>query len=469
MPLSHARFTAHADQLADSSSRMDRWHAPTDDESSLHDRCPGSCCRGSCPGAVLRSASRWAVPLALLGCAAAFATAQTVRTAIVWVGLQITLEGELSRAPALNTSFWTSVSDGWDDGFWLSQGTIAFFSGILPYLCVLGLLLLWFMPRNLRSWITAMVLCTKWNVWYLVFAFLQALAFQYRVVITLLPGSPLEFLTFLDVDIQASDGAYLVAFGSIAIQIIGNVAFIADAWLGSHRLVPSATDAHTDKWGRPTTRDECYPLFLTIFWRTARSAEYKCACPRVLTMLWAAACQLVVAALLVCGVTLTTIALVDDLFTTRQQTGIDLQIVLRNPNRTEALLPLTFAVANGSLAGPGVELETYEVIGQWILSAMFFGIFVVAPLLLFVLLAVTWTVPLTSRWREATLTTAIVCQSWFAIPLTITPTHNAIGTNSSSDYLQCLMRISVCFSCRRVVCAQELSRLIRAGVGRRGL
>lgn len=406
---------------------MDQWHAPTDDESSLHDRCPGSCCRGTCPGAVLRSASRWAVPLALLGCAGVFATGQTVRTAIVWVGLQITVEGEVSRAPALNTSFWTNVSDGWEDGFWLSQGMIALFSGILPYLCVLALLLLWFIPRNLRSWITAIVLCTKWNVWYLVFAFLQALAFQYRVVITLLPGSPFEFFTFLDVDIQAADGVYLIAFGSVAIQIIGNVAFIADACLGSHRA-KSVMDAHTDNWGKPTTRDECYPLFLTIFWRTARSAEYNCACPRVLTMLWAVACQLVIAAMLIVGVMLTTIALVDDLFTTRQQTGIELQIMLRNPNRTEALLPLTFAVANGSLAGPGVVLETYEVIGQWILSAMFFGIFVVAPLLLFVLLAVTWTVPLTPRWREAALNTAIVSQSWFASPFTITPAHNAIVT-----------------------------------------
>jgi hypothetical protein len=396
-------------------------HAPMHE--SLHDRCPGGCCRGTCPGTVMRSIARWAPPLALVGCGAGFAMAQSIRTAIVWVGLQVTLDGELTRSPAVNTSFWTSVSDGLDDGFWLSQGAIMAFSGIWPYLCVLGLLLLWFIPRSLSSWITAAILCTKWNIWYLVFAYLQALAFQYRVVITLFPGTPFEFFTFLDVDIQASDGVYLLAFGSVAIQVVGNIVFVADTWLGT-----GEKDAHTDKWDKPA-EDQCYPLFLTMFWRTARSAEYNWACPRVLTMIWATLCQLVVAALLVCGVALTAAALVEDLFTTRQRAGIELEITLRDPNRTEALLPLTFAVANGSLAGPGVELDTYEVLGQLILSAIFFGVFVIAPLLLFVLLAVTWTVPLNSRWREVTMNTAILSQSWSVLR----PTSPELTTRMTSS------------------------------------
>lgn len=380
---------------------------------SLHSRCPGGCCRGSCPGSVIRFATRWVVPLALAGCCAIFAFAQTTRTAVVWVGLQVTLEGELTRTPVLNTSFWSSVSDGLEDGFWLSQGVIAVFSGVWPYLCVLAFWLLWFVPRPVGSWITVAVLCTKWNIWYLVFAFLQALAFSYRIVITTFPGGAFEFFTFVDVDIQASDGAYLIAFGSIAIQTLGNSAYIANMWLGNDE---HETHVAADKWSQPRSNNQtCYPLFLTLFWRTSRSAEYNCDCPRATAVVWAAFCQLVVAALLIVGVSLSTKALVDDLFTTRQQTGIDLEIAIREPNNTEALLPLTFAVANGILAGPGVELERYEELGQLVLSSIFFGVFVIAPLLLFFFLAIIWTAPLSSRWRKAVLNAAILCHSWFAL------------------------------------------------------
>lgn len=424
---------------------------------SLHDRCPGSCCRGTCPGAVLRSIARWAPPLALVGCCAVFVMAQTIRTAIVWVGLQITVGGELTRAPAVNTSFWSSVSDGLDDGFWLSQGAIAAFSGVWPYLCMVILLLLWFIPRSLRSWITASILGTKWCVWYLIFAFLQALAFQYRAVITLLPGNPIEFRTFLDVDIQASDGVYLLAAGSIVIQTVGNIVFIADARLGT-----GGEEAHTDKWDKPAEDQTCYPLFLTMFWRSSRSAEYNWACPRVLTMVWATLCQLVVAALLVCGVALTAAGLVEDLFTTRQQAGIELEITLREPNRTEALLPLTFAVANGSLAGPGVELDTYEVLGQLILSSIFFVVFVLAPLLLFVVLAVIWAVPLTSRWRKVAVNAAILCQSWFVLP----PILPKLATDKASS--DCLLYSSSQSALLSMFVAQELPRHVRTGIVRRG-
>lgn len=81
----------------------------------------------------------------------------------------------------------------------------------------------WFTPRNLRRYTTLMLFCTKWGVWFLTFAFMQALAFQYSVTITFLPGSPLEFFTFLIVDIQATDGAYLIAAGTVALQALGNI------------------------------------------------------------------------------------------------------------------------------------------------------------------------------------------------------------------------------------------------------
>ena len=95
------------------------------------------------------------------------------------------------------------------------------------------------------------------------------------------------------------------------------------------------------------------------------------------------------------GGVLTTEALVEDLFTLRQETGITLNIELADQNRTSALLPLTFSIANGALAGPGVMLEFYEELGQLVLSGIFFGILVLFPLALFVALLTVWTIPLT--------------------------------------------------------------------------
>jgi hypothetical protein len=388
---------------------------------SLHSRCPGGCCAGTCAGAVLRVLARWCVPLGTALGVAAFVMAQNIRTAAVWLGVQVTLEGEMSRSVAQNTTFWGSVADGFEDGFWLSQGANTLLSGVWPYLCALGVLLLWFAPRPLSAWNTALVLCSKWSIWYLVFAFMQALAFQYRAVITLFPGTGLEFFTFLDVDVQASDGVYLIAFGGITLQVAGNVVFIADRCLretaaGAKGGYAEGRSNRSSGGGGGAGDDaqECYPLFMTVFWRTARGAEYNLACPRCLAVLWAGSCQLVVAALLVGGVALTAEALVADLFTLQQQDGIELELSLQEPNRTEALLPLTFAVANGALAGPGVELALYEQIGQTVLSSIFFLVFILAPLSLFALLLVAWTAPLSPRWRDAAINAAVLSQSWCA-------------------------------------------------------
>ena len=252
---------------------------------SLHRRCEQSCCRGAgrCR-ALCGCAARWALPTAVAGCAAVFLWSQQLVGAIIWAGAQITMDGEMNRFPALNTTYWQSIQDGWQSGARASQALNAFCSGVWPFACMLALWVLWFVPRPraVARWATVTVLTTKWISWYLVFACIQALAFQYRVTIALFPP-PLTFIVLLDVDIQASDGVFLLSAGIFTLQILGNVVFIAD------RALPNGAEPERSRRGSEVQAalmaeggggggSGRYPLFLAVFWRCVTHPLQQSSC-----------------------------------------------------------------------------------------------------------------------------------------------------------------------------------------------
>ena len=153
--------------------------------------------------------------------------------------------------------------------------------------------------------------------------------------------------------------------------------------------------------------------------RTFRKSRRSGACGHDGALCWSTLCQLCVVGLLLTALVLTVEALIEPMFTLQMASGIgpseawpNLGLELGEANRTEALLPLTFAIARGALAGPGLVLEPYEQFGQAVLSGLFFLIFLLMPLALLGLLLLAWLAPLSQSGRRTAVNAAVLCQSW---------------------------------------------------------
>lgn len=201
---------------------------------SVHQRCgKRRCCGCWC------HALRWLYPAACACVAAIIAFAYLEPTAGVWLTLSApdgALVGLLEpgfeqRESTGEIFFWENIQDGIRDGTVFSSSMNAICTGVWPGVLVVCFFAAWFWPASkLEGWgsiglfVAVLGQSAKWTTWFLIAALQLALAFKLALVWDWLATG--ANLVFINADIAADTGAFLLAGGIFSGQLLSNSMFL---------------------------------------------------------------------------------------------------------------------------------------------------------------------------------------------------------------------------------------------------
>lgn len=187
--------------------------------------------------------ARWIFPLASAVTIGVFVASQILNQGVVWLTVDapdirfLLPDGLHMQQAAMNATYWESVQDGWDAGATVSTVLNAGATGLLPVVCLLVLNICWFFQsprvcgdRNLFSALIGVLLqCSKLASWFLMFSFIQSLAFQYSLAFDWnnLGDHNIE----IKMDVAATSGAYAMTTAIFMYQLCANGIFFADRFL----------------------------------------------------------------------------------------------------------------------------------------------------------------------------------------------------------------------------------------------
>ena len=376
---------------------------------SLHKRC--------------HRRARWVFPLASLCTLGLFVVAQVLNQGVVYLTVDappirlLLPKGLHTQQAAQNATYWQAIQSSWDAGATVSTALNAGLSGILPIFSVISLNVCWFFqsPRVRGHKVFGLLVgvllqCSKMSSWFLVFSFLQSLAFQYELAFDWNGRGDKDIQ--IKMDVAATLGAYAMTVALVMFQLCANGCFVADRYINGQ-------DSEEKRARRQASGgDEARPLLLCV-WRQMAAQQ---ACRPV----WLAAgalLQLAMAALVLAAPLLTWRALTQPSFQLEFKTQIEWNIALSQcgakdcSGSEQALLPLVVSIWNGAMQGPATKPSTVDLVGNKLFGAFFVLCIIVLPYAAMLLWIVVWAAPLRARRRRRLVWLALVCQAWNCLDL----------------------------------------------------
>ena len=311
--------------------------------------------------------ARWIFPLASLCTLGVFVAAQVLNQGVVYLTVDapdihlLLPKGLHIQQIAQNATYWEAIQSSWDAGATVSTSLNAGLTGVLPVISMVTLNICWFFqsPRIRGHKIFGLLIgvlmqCSKMASWFLVFSFLQSLAFQYELAFDWNNKGDKDIQ--IKMDVAASFGAYAMTIAIVMFQCCANACFVVDRFINGQ-------DSDEKRARRQATGgDEKRPLLLCVWKQMATDRGYQ-----PVWLVAAALVQLAVAGLVVAGPLLTYRALTLPSFQLEFKTQIEWNIALSTcgkkdcPGTEQALLPLVVSIWNGAMQGPGIDPSAVDV------------------------------------------------------------------------------------------------------------